>query len=232
MVAFRDNECEAYLFNLSRLWDVIAFLYCWLCWVRFQWSHCVNSAHVNPWLLGLSDGTKARGLSREPVAVPVRGGGSGVTLTSAKTTLISNTCLCLPQPSLVSLRQHCALFPVAMETRCVHKLQTVLFSVATLDKILHPMLRKHHQSLITRHGLFSYRLYISAHFTHTHTGCPELFLLLLSCLALWPSVLNDLFGFVGWNQSAVSAKELTRRPFCFCPVECVCVCGGGSLSCD
>lgn len=51
---FRD-KCEAYLFNLSRLWDVIAFLYCWLCWVRFQWSHCVNSAHVNPWLLGLSD---------------------------------------------------------------------------------------------------------------------------------------------------------------------------------
>lgn len=103
-----------------------------LCWVCFQWSHRVNSAHVNPWLLGLSDGTKARGLSREPVAVPVRGGASGVTLTSTKTTLISNTCLCLPRPSLVSPWKHCALFPVVVETRCVHKRQTLLCSGSSL----------------------------------------------------------------------------------------------------
>lgn len=54
---------------------------------------CVNSAHVNPRLWGLSEGTKARGLSPEPVALPVGGGG----VTSTKTTLISNTCLCVPR---------------------------------------------------------------------------------------------------------------------------------------
>lgn len=114
---FRDNKCEAYLYNLSRLWDAIAFLYRRLCRVHFQWSHRVNSAHANPWLLGLSDGTKACGLSRVPVAVPISGGGSGVTLTPTKTTLISNTCLCFLLPSSVSPHRNCALFPVVVATR-------------------------------------------------------------------------------------------------------------------
>lgn len=140
----------------------------------------MNSAHVNPLLLGLSDGTKAHGLSREPVAVPVRGGGSGVTLTPTKTTLISNACLSLPQPSLVSLRQHCARLPVAME----------VCSVAT--KILHSLPRKHYQSRITSHGLQTL-----THLPHLHTVSPPVYVrILVSCPALWPSILNDLFGFV------------------------------------
>lgn len=52
------------------------------------------------------------------MTVPVRGGGERMA-SSTKTTLISNTCLCLPRPSCVSPWQHCALFPVVVETLCV-----------------------------------------------------------------------------------------------------------------
>lgn len=77
------------------------------------WIH----PRVNPRLEGLSDGTKAHGLSRKPVAVLVRERGEdGVTLPFTKTSLILNTCLCLPPSSLVSPWQHCAQFPVAEET--------------------------------------------------------------------------------------------------------------------
>lgn len=47
-----------------------------------------------------------------------RRGEDGVTLTSTKTTLISNTRLCLLRLLLVSPWQHCALLPVAVETQC------------------------------------------------------------------------------------------------------------------
>lgn len=72
--------------------------------------------------------------------------------------------LSLPQPSLVSLRQHCALFPVAME----------VCSVAT--KILHSVPRKHHQSWITSHGLQTL-----THLTHSHTVSPPVYV----CISAW-----------------------------------------------
>lgn len=61
-----------------------------------------------------------------------RSGEDGVTLTSTEATLISNTCLCLPGQRSVPPWQHCALFPVAVETRCVRKLQTSLCSGSSL----------------------------------------------------------------------------------------------------
>lgn len=61
-----------------------------------------------------------------------RSGEDGVTLTSTEATLISNTCLCLPGQWLVPPWQLCALFPVAVETQCVRKLQTSLCSGSSL----------------------------------------------------------------------------------------------------
>lgn len=84
--------------------------------------------------------------------------------------------------------------------------------------------RKHHQltlswaigALHTPPHIVSHRLSLNS---LSSSSCSRTSFSLESCLAL--SFLNELsmFGFEGWNQSAVSAKQLTLRPFCFCPVE-------------
>lgn len=134
---FRDSKCEAYLYNLSRLWDAIAFLYHRLCWVRFQWSHRVNSAHANPWLLGLSDGTKARRLSRVPVEGVV---GSLWPLQDdfnfKHVSLFSAAIICVAAPQLCCVPSSCGDMALGTEPTVLH-----FITVATLDKILHCLTR-------------------------------------------------------------------------------------------
>lgn len=231
---FRDSECGHYLYNLSRLTaascDCIlvspalfigAFSVIPLC----EFSLC-KSLTIGPlWWY--------KGLRIKGACCTARQGWGGVTLTSTKTTLISNTCLCLPRPSLVSPWQHCALFSVAVETRRVHKLQTSLCSSSSLWKHLThshkshlPCREKHYQLVL------SWAEYISALHTLLHllsqwlslnstssSSCFCTSFSLEGCLAL--SVLNEfsMFGFEGWNQSAVSTTQLTLRLFCFCPAE-------------
>lgn len=177
MVCFRDSECEAFFYNLSRLAAVrcdcilvspALFIGAFSMIPPCEFSPC-KSLTIGPlwWYKGPRIKQGACGSASQ------RRGEDGVTLTSTKTTLISNTCLCLPRSSLVSPWQHCALFPVAVETLCVRKLQTSLCSGSSLWT---HRLKSH---LTCRENTISslcHGLSISVHFTHSHTlsltGCP------------------------------------------------------------
>lgn len=161
------------------------------------WIH----PRVNPRLEGLSDGTKAHGLSRKPVAVLVRGRGEdGVTLPFTKTILISNTCLCLPPSSLASPWQHRALFPVAKETLrpLVHHCGNTCYKSPK------------HQLILSQSGCY-----------WIPQVPPPVLVQVLAWTLPSPALFSQLsvFGFKSWNQSAVPIKQLTLKAFCFCSVE-------------
>lgn len=90
------------------------------------------------------------------MAVPVRGGGGWGDFDLYKDNFNFKHVPLLPRSSLVSPWQHCALFPVAVETLCVRKLQASQYFGSSLwEHLTHshksytPMQRKHYQLMLS-----------------------------------------------------------------------------------
>lgn len=115
-------------------------------------------------------------------------------MTSRKIPLISNMCLCLLLSSLVSLWQHCAVFPVAVETRSLSS----DLSIVTTSSFWHRL------STISLHSIQSCTL--------SHISClwtpqvpPPVSVQVLAWRPAWSYLfLNEASMLVseGWNQSA------------------------------
>lgn len=158
----------------------------------------IRPCEFSPSQWGLSNDTEELRIGQAACAIQK----GGVRMTSVKTTVISNTCLCLPQPSLVS--QHFGVFPVAVETSCVLKHCGNTWHTARNPShhFLKLLEREHYQLILlctkyitspnTLSDIVPHRLSLNSIRVFVWSPhCPSLSLNEVS-----------VFGFKGWYQSA------------------------------